>query len=284
MCRFTFYKGKPLLLKSIVSDPEHSIVHQSFNAKERLEPLNGDGFGIGWYKDNTKEPAIFKSTTPAWNCGNLEDLSRVIESRCVIAHVRAATFKNDLATINCHPFKIDNFMFCHNGRISQFGKIKRKLTALLSEEFFANIKGTTDSEYLFALFMQNLNEYKTKDSVTNMAKALRETIHTIDRLTTQYKDIDHNNLNVVITNSKQSVVSRYTSHKNKDPDSLYICQGMELCCSYGKCSMNKTEKSNNESVVISSEPLCKNGNWRKIKSSKILMINEQLNVKELNIY
>lgn len=74
MCRFLVYHGrkKRLKLADLLTKPTHSIIHQSFNSKERfnLSPLNGDGFGVGWYEscDGTNEtPCVFVSVTPAWN-------------------------------------------------------------------------------------------------------------------------------------------------------------------------------------------------------------------------
>jgi len=47
MCRFAAYLGLEIFISSLVTEPHHSIIHQSYHAKERIEPLNGDGFGIG---------------------------------------------------------------------------------------------------------------------------------------------------------------------------------------------------------------------------------------------
>jgi len=47
MCRFAAYLGPEIFISSLVTEPHHSIIHQSYHAKERIEPLNGDGFGIG---------------------------------------------------------------------------------------------------------------------------------------------------------------------------------------------------------------------------------------------
>ena len=49
MCRLAVYLGEKLLISSLVTEPVHSILHQSFHIHEREEPLNGDGFGIAWY-------------------------------------------------------------------------------------------------------------------------------------------------------------------------------------------------------------------------------------------
>ena len=54
MCRFAVYVGRPTPLSTLVVDPEHSIIRQSFDARERkgddasdIPPaLNGDGFGV----------------------------------------------------------------------------------------------------------------------------------------------------------------------------------------------------------------------------------------------
>eukprot|EP00923_Selenidium_pygospionis_P010710 GHVN01018736.1.p1 GENE.GHVN01018736.1~~GHVN01018736.1.p1 ORF type:complete len:409 (-),score=95.24 GHVN01018736.1:26-1252(-) len=62
MCRLTavLCSEQPILLADIVTRPHLSIIHQSFNSRERhfidnprsayeMNSLNGDGFGIGWY-------------------------------------------------------------------------------------------------------------------------------------------------------------------------------------------------------------------------------------------
>ncbi|MEZ6194623.1 MAG: hypothetical protein R3F20_02680 [Planctomycetota bacterium] len=43
----------------------NSLIHQSYEAKERFEPLNGDGFGLAWYVEGDPKPARFRSVTPA---------------------------------------------------------------------------------------------------------------------------------------------------------------------------------------------------------------------------
>jgi len=53
MCRLLLYTGKrPILLADLLTRPAHSIINQSFSPKLRIDahrPLNGDGFGVGWY-------------------------------------------------------------------------------------------------------------------------------------------------------------------------------------------------------------------------------------------
>jgi len=49
MCRFLCYKGPEILLTDLLYRQQNSLILQSFKARERKEPLNGDGFGVGWY-------------------------------------------------------------------------------------------------------------------------------------------------------------------------------------------------------------------------------------------
>src|SRR3954471_19482598 len=99
MCRFVLYLGPRARLSSLIVDPGHSLIRQSVHSREREEPLNGDGFGVGWYaRDLAPEPAVFRSITPAWNNRNLQNLARVVASDCVLAHVRAATQSSGAST------------------------------------------------------------------------------------------------------------------------------------------------------------------------------------------
>ena len=89
MCRLMLYLGPETRLSALVVEPDHSLIRQSVHSKEREEPLNGDGFGIGWYaRAHSEDPAVFRSITPAWNNRNLQNLARVVASDCVLAHVR----------------------------------------------------------------------------------------------------------------------------------------------------------------------------------------------------
>ena len=46
MCRWLAYSGSPFNIGRILFEPTHSLVDQSFEAREGSETTNGDGFGI----------------------------------------------------------------------------------------------------------------------------------------------------------------------------------------------------------------------------------------------
>ncbi len=53
MCRFVVYKGNEMLMADLLTRSDRSLIRQSYNARERPEPLNGDGFGVDWYAPDT---------------------------------------------------------------------------------------------------------------------------------------------------------------------------------------------------------------------------------------
>jgi len=161
MCRFVIYKGtSPVQLSHLLTRPCHSIINQALDSRFRINgrgPLNGDGFGVGWYdsvydKELGSQPCIFTSVTPAWNNVNLTRLAEKIKSPLVFGHVRATT-AGSLSLDNCHPFVHGKLMFMHNGGIAEFHLIKRKLQSGLSDVAFDMVNGNTDSEWAFALFL-----------------------------------------------------------------------------------------------------------------------------------
>lgn len=157
MCRFTLYLGPPVRLSTLVTEPAHSLIHQSYHSQERSEPLNGDGFGIGWYAPRLwSEPALFHQITPAWNNRNLQSIAKVVASPCVMAHVRAATVGSEVNLANCHPFGYGGYLLMHNGHVGAFRKVRRRILETLSDEAFNVPKGSTDTELLFAVFVDEI--------------------------------------------------------------------------------------------------------------------------------
>src|SRR6266508_374508 len=186
MCRFLCYRGPENILSVLLYRPTNSLIRQSFHAKERTEPLNGDGFGVGWYAPQiSSTPCIFASVTPAWSNQNLRRLSEHVKSGCFFAHVRAASPGMRVSEANCHPFQHGRFLWMHNGTIEGFWQIRRRLRASLPDQLYDAIQGTTDSEHAFAVFLQLLGDTERVWSAKEMGHALVVTIAQLERWTAQ---------------------------------------------------------------------------------------------------
>jgi predicted glutamine amidotransferase len=149
MCRWLAYTGSPVLVHDLLYRPENSLIVQSLHSTLGVEPTNGDGFGLGWYDDGPV-PGVYRSTDPAWNDRNLEELSAHIRSHCVLSHVRAST-GTAVQQTNCHPFRRGRWLWVHNGVINGFHTFKRELAVAVDPTLFADIEGSTDTELFFYL-------------------------------------------------------------------------------------------------------------------------------------
>ena len=152
MCRWIAYKGQPVFLEHYITTAEHSLIHQSLHAEQGKTETNGDGFGIGWYGARS-EPGIYREILPAWNDENLKSLASQIQSPLFFAHVRAST-GTETSRTNCHPFSYGPWMFMHNGQIGGYGHVRRALESQLDDYHYVRRSGTTDSELLFLLALQ----------------------------------------------------------------------------------------------------------------------------------
>ncbi|MBE1206549.1 class II glutamine amidotransferase [Aminobacter carboxidus] len=164
MCRWAAYIGEEVFLEDIVTAPCHSLIAQSHCAQEAKSPTNGDGFGLAWYGERP-EPGLYRDILPAWSDPNLKSLCRQIKSGLFLAHVRAST-GGATSRANCHPFVSGRWSFMHNGQISGFEKIRRRLEASINDDLYEQRQGTTDSELFFLLMLEEGLEADPQGAVT----------------------------------------------------------------------------------------------------------------------
>jgi glutamine amidotransferase len=279
MCRFVVYLGPPVTLSSLLIEPTNSLIHQSFQSYESEDPLNGDGFGIGWYaREMSEHPAVFRSMSPAWSNRNLLELSRVTRSDCVLAHVRAATQDIPVSEANCHPFTFGPFAFMHNGDLGGFRRVRRKLLAHLSDQSFDMIGGATDSEHLFAMFLDRI-EAKSGDRATEaLAGALISTIRDAIQLTRREAVADHSYLNIAVCDGRRAAVSRFTTGEPEHALSLYLDRGRRYTCEDGVCRMVE-RRDGSGAVIVSSERLSDDPGWQVVPVNHLVSIDEGRNVQ-----
>ncbi len=278
MCRFVGYIGREILLSELLVSPANSLIHQSYGARERREPLNGDGFGIGWYgSDQPAEPALFKSITPAWNNQNLLELSRHILSGCFFAHIRAASPGMPVSDANCHPFRIGQYLWMHNGTIEGFRLIRRRLCDSLPDRLYDSIQGTTDSEHAFAVFMNNLGD-DTALTARDLGSALIDTISQIEKWVRRAGVTQPSIYNFAVTDGQNIATVRYVSSANTEPISLYFSKPGEYCYRDGKPMIRRNSISTG--MIVASERLTdERDDWVRVAPNHVLTIDNQLSTE-----
>lgn len=294
------YKGQDTIrLEHLLTRPAHSIINQSFDSRLRLDtrrPINGDGFGVGYYpevvdEDEERGPCVYCATTPAWNNVNLSRLASKTHSRMVFAHVRAST-SGVLSETNCHPFVYHTLMFMHNGGVSYFSQIKRKILSYIREPYFLTIQGGTDSEASFALFLDMLHTLGVdpSDPIGNfpselLEQALEQTIQLLVKWSLEaaheqgITEPEPSLLNFAVTDGETVVVSRYISSRTEEAASLYYSTGTRFYEKEpGQYTMERCHRLNSI-VMVASEPLTfERNDWITIPTNTIMVIRKSPSV------
>jgi len=259
MCRLVAYLGKPVRLERVISEPEHSLVVQSYRPAEMTSGVvNADGFGVGWYNRALEDtPCVYKSPSPIWGDQNLSALGRHIVSECIVANVRSATPGQAVDYSNCQPFSFGPLLFMHNGYIENFrSTLMRQMRDVLPDDYYAAVAGSTDSEHIFALLLHFLHGRPL--SLQTMATAISETSDQLLRWAAA-KGV-RLALNLALTNGEYVFASRCAS--NPPAPSLYYTTSNALFP---------------QAAVIASERLSVSPDWSIVPEGNIVAFDAQLN-------
>ena len=279
MCRFLCYSGPDVLLADLLYRPKNSLILQSYQASERPVPLNGDGFGVGWYTAGVaRTPGVFRSIAPAWNNRNLQSLAGHVRSPLFFAHVRAASPGMRVSEANCHPFAAGRYLWMHNGTISGFDRVKRRLRESLPDPVYNAVEGTTDSEHAFAVFLALVGDAERRLSARELGGALVETIRWVERWTEEAGVTAPSYFNFAVTDGESVAAVRYVSDPLLEPASLYYSAGKRYGCVEGVCRFTEGGPSE-RSVIIASERLTEaKGDWVRVAPNHVLTVGPGLEV------
>ncbi|WP_372765889.1 class II glutamine amidotransferase [Pseudoalteromonas sp.] len=277
MCRFIAYKGAEVTLNDIVISPTNSLVEQSKDAKKRKKPLNGDGFGLSWYPTHDDPfPARFVSIEPAWSNQNLQQIASKVRSQCFFAHVRDASVGMPVSQANCHPFNFQKYTFMHNGRLDQFVKFRRSILNQLSNKAFDLVKGNTDSECIFALFLDTI-EFADNLTTDDIKHALYLVIKKIIDIRVATEANTNAFINLAVSDGTSLVATRYATDRNSQPASLFYGVGALELTSEKDFSLHGA--NTNKTAIISSEPLTEEDtDWVKVERNHSVVVDKDNNV------
>lgn len=152
----------------------------------RRGPDVSAGWGVGFYQGGE----ILLKRRPIDDAPVVRpaELTRDVRGDILIAHVRAATV-GALRTENTHPFRYRQWLFAQTGTVEAFGPLRGRLSDSLPQFLQRNVRGETDSELLFHLFLSFLHDQNLLDrpavSPDEAISALRSTISLVDRLSAE---------------------------------------------------------------------------------------------------
>lgn len=141
------------------------------------------GWGVGFIQSGE----VLLKRRPLDDRGelNIADMIDDVRSDILIAHIRRATVGSH-RTDNTHPFRYRHWMFADTGTVEQYSEVRTKLFETLPKFLQRGLRGDTDSELLFHLFLSFLHDSGRLDrpvvDASDAFSALRSSLGLLDRI------------------------------------------------------------------------------------------------------
>lgn len=177
MCRVLAYIGPEVPVESLLLTPGNSLVNQSLDPERHPQlQLAGWGFGIwGEHLLKPDEPLLYHRPMAAFYDDNAPGIVPSLQASTLLAHVRAADYESScvLADENCHPFSFRGapWIIAQNGDLPGWQILQRELLQHCKDEFLSQMRGTTDTEFLYVLLL-SLLEDDSDDGVQHAVEEL----------------------------------------------------------------------------------------------------------------
>jgi glutamine amidotransferase len=274
MCRALLYLGEPVLLDTLLFQPDSALIRQSYMPK-MLHMLNLAGFGLRAWDPGSHEPAkpfaYGSSSLPVFD-RNLKNLAQKVRAACVLGHVRGVPYSTnvDISLQNVHPFQFEGLPWglAHNGDLAGIAEMKRILAQHVRREYLPLIRGSTDSEWIYALFVSQLEDPRRPAGAHAVFGAIERTLGVLRETRAQLGIDVSSSVNLFIANGSQLAAVRYCfdfgRYRTEDPArlheanlsflSLWYTLGRDYALHDGEWRMTGGAE-NASSVIVASEPL-----------------------------
>lgn len=215
MCRALLYLGQPVLLDDLLFQPDSALVRQSYMPK-MLHMLNLAGFGLrAWDRGSPSPEMPFSygsASLPVFD-RNLKNLAEKVRASCVLGHVRGVAYSTtvDISLQNVHPFQFPGvpLTMAHNGDLARMAEMKPLLMPHVRAEYLPHIRGTTDSEWIYALIVSALPDAHRKPSRDELLAAIERALSLIRDARDALGIALSSSVNLFMTDGSQLAAVRY---------------------------------------------------------------------------
>ena len=307
MCRVLAYMGPRILLDDILYKPSNSLINQTFDPK-LTQLLNLAGFGMTvWDKGSNKPqvPHTYHSLELPFFDRNLKNLSEKISTNVCIAHIRGVML-NERSTViktNLHPFFYPGFSlaFAHNGDLKNFGKMRFDLSKYLHPEVSKCIQGNTDTEWIYAVLLSQLENPKGHHTLEEVHEALEKTLKIIRQVREKNDIFLSSPVNLFLSNGDFILIIRFVfdfgwydtnsamMHQfHSVYKSLWFTTGSSYEKRNGKWLM-VGDKDATDAILVSSEPITEDDStWLPMPEYHAMAVfkkngKQQIRLTELNV-
>jgi predicted glutamine amidotransferase len=179
-----------------------SFETEALRVRSKGVPL---GWGLGFYQGG--EVLMRRRPLDERPDIDVAKLATDMRADIVIGHVRHATV-GALRTENTHPFRYRQWLFAQTGTVSSFEKVRDRLVSSVPEFLRGGIRGDTDAEVAFHVFLSFLHDAgRLNSSVVEpslIRDALRSSLSLLDGMTAEVGG-ETVQLNAMVSNGDQLV-------------------------------------------------------------------------------
>ncbi len=291
MCRALLYLGSSTLLDDLLFKPDNSLVKQVYMPK-MLSMLNLAGFGMKAWDSNSVSPTVPFSYSTDWLPifdENLKSLAEKVRVNCLLAHVRGVPSTTEAAVSlkNSHPFCFPNckISLAHNGDLVRFRDMKALLMPYIEQRILGHMAGTTDSEWIYALLLSQLEDPTGYINADELKDAVEATFSIIREVRAKCGIDTCSSANLFVSDGRQVAAVRYCFDFGRypldNPESVhdyhltYLSLWYTLGREYGYYdgewqTMGGSDAA--DTVIIASEPLTRDiSTWLEVPEYSMLL-------------
>lgn len=311
MCRVFGYLGEPVLLDGPLFEAENSLVSQSVSAR-LMSLLNIGGFGLAAWNADSPDPSrpyFYKTPNVPVFDRNLKALSEKVQATAALSHVRGVVYdpSETVGPQNLHPFRFPeaHVLLAQNGDLYDFGKMRYALAERIPDEIRRRVEGTTDTEWVYATVLSQLENPWGKASADELADAVTGAIRTIREIRDELDLHTQSPVNVVVSDGDSLVATRFCFDYGWYPDddsffagerqfdytTLWCALGRAFDNSSGEWAMQYNEEYRFGAAMVASEPIGGEPlNWMEVPEYSMLVISRDehgdgvsMQMRELNL-
>jgi glutamine amidotransferase len=309
MCRVLMYKGDAVRLDDLLYQPNNSLVKQAYDP-QMLDALSLAGFGLLAWDTASHDPDVpfsYRSSNIPIFDQNLKALAEKLRVTALIAHIRGVPYSENVTVgeQNLHPFHYKGYALAmaHNGQLAAFERMRFALVEHIKPEIARLIRGNTDSEWIYAVLLSQLDDPHGRISTDEAVDAVHRTLSIIGQVRRDNDISTSSPTNLFISDGQFVVAVRFAfdygcydmndpvPYQNADHTFLGIwyTTGKAYRLQDGEWKMIKGPVEAGRSLLISSEPLTRDAStWLEVPEYSALMStpgagNQHLRVKYLDI-
>ena len=258
MCRVWAHLGDPLLIDDPLFTAENSLITQSVSPS-LMSLLNIGGFGLlAWDSGSRRpdEPYAYRTPNVPVFDRNLKALAAKVHAHAAVAHVRGVVYdpSERVGPHNLHPFRFPGarVALAQNGDLYGFSTMRFDLLPHLLPGLADRIEGTTDTEWVYALVLSQLDDPFGPADADELADAVTTALDIL-RDVRERRGIEiQSPVNLVVTDGESMVATRFAFDYGWYPDDGSFFAGER---EFDFTTLWTTQSADGRSITIASEPL-----------------------------